>query len=146
MCTGSGCILLSLLANIKKAEGTGADLSKKALEVAKKNGNRLKLKADWRFSDLFSHIEGKYDIIVSKEFLHSDDTVLIIDDFLAKGQALNGLIDIAQKAGATVAGAGIVIEKGFQDGGKLIRDKGVRVESLAIIDSMDDSGKITFRD
>ena len=87
-----------------------------------------------------------YDIIVSKEFLHSDDTVLIIDDFLAKGQALNGLIDIAQKAGATVAGAGIVIEKGFQDGGKLIRDKGVRVESLAIIDSMDDSGKITFRD
>ena len=77
--------------------------------------------------------------------MHSDDTVLIIDDFLAKGQALNGLIDIAQKAGATVAGAGIVIEKGFQDGGKLIRDKGVRVESLAIIDSMDDSGKITFR-
>lgn len=65
MCTGSGCILLSLLANIKKAEGTGADLSKKALEVAKKNGNRLKLKADWHFSDLFSHIEGKYDIIVS---------------------------------------------------------------------------------
>ena len=65
MCTGSGCILLSLLANIKKAEGTGADLSKKALEVARKNGNRLKLKAEWRFSDLFSHIEGKYDIIVS---------------------------------------------------------------------------------
>lgn len=65
MCTGSGCILLSLLANMENAAGTGADLSEKALEVARENGKRLKLKADWCFSDLFSHIEGKYDIIVS---------------------------------------------------------------------------------
>lgn len=86
-----------------------------------------------------------YDIIVSKEFLNENDTVLIIDDFLAKGQALKGLIDIVNKAGATVAGAGIVIEKGFQNGGDLIRETGIRVESLAIIDSMDESGNIVFR-
>lgn len=116
------------------------------LLFAKKSKTK-NIAADVYTSRVESYTHGTvYDIIVSKEFLHSDDTVLIIDDFLAKGQALNGLIDIAQKAGATVAGAGIVIEKGFQDGGKLIRDKGVRVESLAIIDSMDDSGKITFRD
>lgn len=116
------------------------------LLFAKKSKTK-NIAADVYTSRVESYTHGTvYDIIVSKEFLHSDDTVLIIDDFLAKGQALNGLIDIAQKAGATVAGAGIVIEKGFQEGGKLIRDKGVRVESLAIIDSMDDSGKITFRD
>ena len=116
------------------------------LLFAKKSKTK-NIAADVYTSRVESYTHGTvYDIIVSKEFLHSDDTVLIIDDFLAKGQALNGLIDIAQKAGATVAGAGIVIEKGFQDGGRLIRDKGVRVESLAIIDSMDDSGKITFRD
>lgn len=116
------------------------------LLFAKKSKTK-NIAADVYTSRVESYTHGTvYDIIVSKEFLHSDDTVLIIDDFLAKGQALNGLIDIAQKAGADIAGAGIVIEKGFQDGGKLIRDKGVRVESLAIIDSMDDSGKITFRD
>ena len=65
MCTGSGCILLSLLANIEGAEGLGADLSEKALEVAQKNGSLLNLKAEWRLSNLFSHINGKYDIIVS---------------------------------------------------------------------------------
>ena len=85
-----------------------------------------------------------YDIIVSKEFLNEDDTVLIIDDFLAKGQALLGLINIVGQAGAKVAGAGIVIEKGFQDGGKLIRSKGIRVESLAIVKSMTDDGQIVF--
>lgn len=116
------------------------------LLFAKKSKTK-NIAADVYTSRVESYTHGTvYDIIVSKEFLHSDDTVLIIDDFLAKGQALNGLIDIAEKAGAKVAGAGIVIEKGFQDGGKLIRDKGVRVESLAIIDSMDDSGKIVFRD
>lgn len=65
MCTGSGCILLSLLANIEGAEGLGADLSEKALEVAQKNGSLLNLKAEWCLSNLFSHINGKYDIIVS---------------------------------------------------------------------------------
>lgn len=85
------------------------------------------------------------NIIVSKEYLNSDDKVLIIDDFLANGQALRGLIDIVNQAGASVVGAGTVIEKGFQGGGDALRKSGVRVESLAIIDSMTDDGKITFR-
>lgn len=87
-----------------------------------------------------------YDVILSKKYLSSKDHVLIIDDFLANGCALNGLLDIAQKAGATVEGVGIAVEKGFQRGGELIRQKGIRVESLAIIESMDaDSGNIVFK-
>ena len=78
-----------------------------------------------------------YDVILSKKYLSSKDHVLIIDDFLANGCALNGLLDIAQKAGATVEGVGIAVEKGFQRGGELIRQKGIRVESLAIIESME---------
>ena len=87
-----------------------------------------------------------YDVIVSKKFLNPDDQILIIDDFLANGCALEGLIDIVNKAGATVEGIGIAVEKGFQKGGDLIRSKGIRVESLAIVESMDDqTGEITFR-
>lgn len=85
-----------------------------------------------------------YDVIVSKEFLHKGDRVLIIDDFLAEGNALLGLIDLCRQAGAEVAGCGIAIEKAFQPGSARIREKGVRVESLAVIDSMD-GGVITFR-
>ena len=88
-----------------------------------------------------------YDVIISKKYLSSKDHVLIIDDFLANGCALNGLLDIAEKAGATVEGVGIAVEKGFQRGGELIRQKGIRVESLAIIESMDaDSGNIVFKE
>lgn len=88
-----------------------------------------------------------YDVIISKKYLSSKDHVLIIDDFFANGCALNGLLDIAQKAGATVEGVGIAVEKGFQRGGELIRQKGIRVESLAIIESMDaDSGNIVFKE
>lgn len=87
-----------------------------------------------------------YDVIVSKKFLHPEDNILIIDDFLANGCALEGLIDIVNKAGASVEGVGIAVEKGFQKGGDLIRSKGIRVESLAIVESMDDkTGEITFR-
>ena len=87
-----------------------------------------------------------YDVIVSKKFLHPEDHILIIDDFLANGCALEGLIDIVNKAGATVEGVGIAVEKGFQKGGDLIRSKGIRVESLAIVESMDDkTGEIVFR-
>lgn len=87
-----------------------------------------------------------YDVIVSKKFLHPEDHILIIDDFLANGCALEGLIDIVNKAGASVEGVGIAVEKGFQKGGDLIRSKGIRVESLAIVKSMDDkTGEITFR-
>ena len=87
-----------------------------------------------------------YDVIVSKKFLSPEDHVLIIDDFRANGCALEGLIEIVQKAGATVEGIGIAVEKGFQKGGDLIRSKGVRLESLAIVESMDaETGEITFR-
>lgn len=88
-----------------------------------------------------------YDVIVSKEFLGSEDRVLIIDDFLANGAALLGLSQLVKDSGATLVGAGIVIEKGFQPGGKIVRDSGVRVESLAIVDRMDDkTGEIWFRE
>ncbi|MEG1900747.1 MAG: xanthine phosphoribosyltransferase [Clostridium sp.] len=87
-----------------------------------------------------------YDIIVSKEFLEAGDKVLIIDDFLANGKALEGLVALIQTSGAELMGAGIVIEKGFQDGGRVIRENGIRLESLAIVDSMDDvTGEIIFR-
>ena len=87
-----------------------------------------------------------YDIIVSKKFLTADDHILIIDDFLANGCAVNGLIDLINAAGATVEGVGIAIEKGFQPGGQMIRDKGIQLESLAIVESMDAAtGKIVFR-
>lgn len=87
-----------------------------------------------------------YDIIVSKKFLGPSDHVLIIDDFLAKGSALDGLCKLVADSGATLVGAGIVIEKGFQEGGRLIRSRGVHVESLAIVDSMDDkTGEVVFR-
>ncbi|GGB41951.1 xanthine phosphoribosyltransferase [Lentibacillus populi] len=76
------------------------------------------------------------DISISKDFIHDDDTVLIIDDFLANGQAAFGLMKIVEQTGASLAGIGIVIEKGFQPGGKLIRDRGIRVESLTTIRSL----------
>ena len=86
-------------------------------------------------------------VIVSKKFLNSDDHVLIIDDFLANGCALQGLISIVSQAGASVAGIGIAVEKGFQSGGQIIRNLGYRLESLAIVDGMDAAtGQITFRD
>lgn len=93
----------------------------------------------------FTH-KNKNNVIVSKQFLNQDDHILIIDDFLANGCALQGLIAIAKSAGATVEGIGIVIEKGFQIGGQVIRNLGVQLESLAIIDAMDsETGTITFR-
>ena len=87
-----------------------------------------------------------YDVIVSKKYLSPDDKILIIDDFLANGCALEGLIDIVHAAGAQVSGIGIAIEKGFQKGGDMSRSRGLRLESLAIVESMDDqTGAITFR-
>ena len=87
-----------------------------------------------------------YDVMVSKRCLSSSDHVLIIDDFLANGCAVNGLLDILKQAGAAAEGVGIVIEKGFQEGGERLRAQGVRVESLAIVERMDPvTGEITFR-
>ena len=85
-----------------------------------------------------------HDVVVSKSYLSSEDRVLIIDDFLANGSALSALIELCGQAGAEVVGAGIVIEKAYQDGGKLIRDRGIRVESLARVASMSDDGRIEF--
>lgn len=85
-----------------------------------------------------------YDIIVSKEFLNEGDKVLIIDDFLANGKALEGLIDLCEQAGATVAGIGIAVEKAHQRGGDIIRSKGYRVESLARVSSMSVDGGVEF--
>lgn len=94
----------------------------------------------------FTH-KNKNQVIVSKKFLSEDDHVLIIDDFLANGCALQGLIQIVQSAGGTVEGIGIAVEKGFQSGGRIIRNLGYQLESLAIVDAMDDeTGKITFRE
>ncbi len=93
----------------------------------------------------FTH-KNKNQVIVSTRFLGPEDHVLIIDDFLANGCALQGLISIAESAGATVEGLGIAIEKGFQIGGRVIRNLGYRLESLAIVDAMDaETGEITFR-
>ena len=87
------------------------------------------------------------NIVVSKQFITAEDRVLIIDDFLANGCALQGLIGITKSAGATVEGIGIVIEKGFQIGGQIIRNLGIQLESLAIVDAMDaETGTVTFRE
>ena len=94
----------------------------------------------------FTH-KNKNMVIVSKKFLKEEDHLLIIDDFLANGCALQGLISLAESAGATIEGLGIVIEKGFQIGGKVIRNLGYHLESLAIVDDMDpENGTITFRE
>ena len=88
-----------------------------------------------------------YEVIISKKFISSDDHVLIIDDFLANGCALIGLIELVTCAGATVEGIGIVVEKGFQSGGEVIRSMGMRLESLAIVDGMNaETGEIFFRE
>lgn len=88
-----------------------------------------------------------YDVIVSKKYLQKGDRVLIIDDFLANGCAVAGLIDLIESAGAEIEGVGIAVEKGFQEGGRLLRGRGIRVESLAIVESMDDkTDEIVFRE
>lgn len=94
-----------------------------------------------------SYTHGRtYDVMVSKEFIGSGDNVLLIDDFLANGKALEGLAAIVKDSGAELVGAGIVIEKGFQPGGDRLRAEGVKVESLAIVESMDETtGTICFR-
>lgn len=88
-----------------------------------------------------------YDVMVSKKFLGKGDRVLIVDDFLAVGNALNGLIRIVKESGADLVGCGAVIEKGYQHGGDKLREQGIKVESLAIIESMNhETGEVVFRD
>lgn len=112
-----------------------------------KKSKTANLSCDVYSADVFSYthkVQNK--IFVSKQYLNENDRVLIIDDFLATGQALFGLIDLVRAAGATVVGAGIAIEKGFQDGGRAVREMGIRVESLAIVDEMHEDGTLVFRE
>ena len=117
------------------------------LVFAKKNKTKI-LPAMCISSKVESFTHGTtYDIIVSKRFLDENDKVLIVDDFLAIGNALNGLIALVNDSGASLAGCGVVIEKGFQHGGDKLRSNGIKVESLAIVESMDhETGKVYFRD
>lgn len=111
-----------------------------------KKSKTINIKGDVYKSSVesFTH-QCVYDIIVSKDFLSPDDSVLIVDDFLAKGNALCGLIDIVNQSGAHLAGCGIAIEKAFQGGGDELRSKGIRIESMAIIEEMDcENGSIVF--
>ncbi len=111
---------------------------------AKKNKTK-NIAGDVYTSKVESFTHGKvYDIIVAKEFLQPEDRVLIIDDFLANGSALQGLIKLVDDAGATLVGAGIAVEKAFQPGGDLIRGMGVRVESLARVKSMSEETGVEF--
>ena len=113
--------------------------------VFAKKSKTKNIAGDVWISKVESYTHGKiYDIIVSKDFLGEGDKVLIIDDFLANGAALTGLIKLVQDSGATLVGAGIAVEKAFQPGGDLIRGRGVRVESLARIKSMSVDGGIEF--
>ncbi len=115
--------------------------------VFAKKGKSLNQSTDFYESNVYSYTrQQEYPIRVSKEFLHESDKVFIVDDFLANGAALNGLIDIVNASGATLVGCGCVIEKGFQPGGQKLRDRGIKVLSLAIIDSIDEvNQKIIFR-
>ena len=115
--------------------------------VFAKKSKSINIEGDMYVAEVESFTHGnKNQVIVSKKFLNAGERVLIVDDFLANGCALQGLISIVESAGAIVEGCGIVIEKGFQIGGRVIRNMGYRVESLAIVDAMDaETGKITFR-
>ena len=115
--------------------------------VFAKKAKSLNLDGDMYVAEVesFTH-KTKNQVIVSKKFLSDEDHVLIIDDFLANGCALQGLIQIVQAAGATVEGIGIAIEKGFQTGGTMIRNLGYQLESLAIVEDMNwETGEINFR-
>ena len=112
---------------------------------AKKSAS-LNLDGELYTTQVQSYTRGAvFNIQVAKKFLTENDTILIIDDFLAKGKALLGLLEIVKQSGAKLAGCGIVIEKGFQNGGQIILDKGIRLESLAIVDSIEE-GVIKFRE
>ena len=113
--------------------------------VFAKKGQHKNIGTDCFTAEVFSFTKGtSYTVTVSRKYLNENDNILILDDFLANGQAALGLMKIIEDAGAKVAGVGIVIEKGFQPGGALIREKGVRLESLAIVESMTDDS-ISFR-
>ncbi|MGV8906812.1 MAG: xanthine phosphoribosyltransferase [Acetobacterium sp.] len=107
----------------------------------------LNLDTDIYSSDVYSYTKQQaYKIMVSKRYMNKGDRVLIIDDFLANGKAVDALMDVIKQAGATLIGVGIAIEKGFQGGGALLREQGIALESLAIIEEMSEENGIVFRD
>ena len=114
--------------------------------VFAKKAKSINLTGDQYMTKVQSFTHGKvFDVIVEKRLLTPQDHVLIIDDFMAMGAAMNGLLELCEQAGVTVEGIGIAIEKGFQPGGKQLRERGYQVESLAIIESMNpETGTITF--
>lgn len=117
----------------------------KPLVFAKKN-QTSNVNEDVFSTKIYSYTHNQeYNVVISKKFISPNDNILLVDDFLANGKALNGLINIVEQAGAKVCGICIAIEKGFQDGGKLLREKGYQVESLAIVEKMTDDGQIFFK-
>lgn len=117
----------------------------KPLVFAKKN-QTSNVNEDVFSTKIYSYTHNQeYNVVISKKFISPNDNILLVDDFLANGKALNGLINIVEQAGAKVCGICIAIEKGFQDGGKLLREKGYHVESLAIVEKMTDDGQIFFK-
>lgn len=130
---------IGIAAVVAREFGVPVVFAKKSMSINLDNDNYC--------TRIQSYTHGKiYDVIVSKKFLTEKDHVLIIDDFLANGCALMGLLELVKAAKATVEGIGIAIEKGFQRGGELIRSQGIQLESLAIVESMDEDGKIVFRE
>ncbi|BAC13017.1 xanthine phosphoribosyltransferase [Oceanobacillus iheyensis] len=142
--TGITKILTIESSGIAPATMTGLELDVPVIFARKRKSLTL---TDHLFTaEVYSYTKKtSNEISVSKDFLHEDDIVLVMDDFLANGQAALGLLEIAKQAKATVVGVGIVIEKGFQTGGKQLRDKGIRVESLAIVESLSD-GTVRFKE
>lgn len=138
-------ILTIEASGIAIAYGASQAFGNLPLVFAKKNKTK-NIAGDVYISQVESFTQSKrpYNIFVSKDFLHAGEKVLIIDDFLANGSALHALIEIVHQAGAEVVGAGIVIEKAFQSGGELLRKEGVRVESLARIQSMSEETGVVF--
>ena len=129
---------IGIAAIVAREFGTPVVFAKKSKSINLDNDNYC--------TKIQSFTHGRiYDVIVSKKYLSAEDHVLIIDDFLANGCALQGLLELVDAAGATVEGIGIAIEKGFQRGGEMIREKGIQLESLAIIESMSPNGEIVFR-
>ena len=116
--------------------------------VFAKKAQSINLDGEMYSTKIQSFTHGRiFDVIVSKKFLSPEDHVLIIDDFLANGCALNGLIELVEESGATVEGIGIAVEKGFQHGGDKLREEGYHLESLAILESMDpNTGEVIFRE
>ncbi len=115
--------------------------------VFAKKHNTANIGAETYSASVYSYTHRtEYQIVVSREYLCADDCVLLADDFLAAGNAMNGLIDIVHQAGARLAGCTAAIEKGFQRGGDALREKGIQVMSLAVIDAMDEKNGIVFRE